>query len=136
MEGVKWIDPCRICKNEVCSIVDHFVKTKQANSVREATRILSEQIGGEIPAATLRTLVYRKRLVSNETTSKLPKSFKKPPESKQVLTLQELIESDQKFGTHSFQCGTSGRWSSWKNSHQYGGSFRLPRNPNARQAKC
>jgi hypothetical protein len=50
LEKAKWIDPCRICKNEVCSIVDHFVETKQAKSIREATKILSDQIDGEIPA--------------------------------------------------------------------------------------
>jgi len=43
----------------------------------------------------------KNNLIINEDISEeeLPKSFKKPPESKQVLTLQELIESDQKFGT-------------------------------------
>jgi hypothetical protein len=82
LEKAKWIDPCRICKNEVCSLVDHFVQTKRAKSILDAIKILSEQIDGEIPVETIRTIYYRKKtadrikmslpIVSNETPQSTP----------------------------------------------------------------
>ena len=99
MEKAKWIDPCRICKNEVCGMVDHFVKTNQAKSVREATRILSEQIDGEIPANTLRQIYKRKVLGTNVPTNKPAKSFKNDSECKSISCLNDLVELGHKFST-------------------------------------
>ncbi len=95
----KWIDPCRICKNEVCGIVDHFVKTKQASSVRDATRILSEQIDGEIPPNTLRQIYSRKKLATNVATFNPPKLFKTHSECKTVSCLDDLIKEGKTFST-------------------------------------
>lgn len=99
MEKAKWIDPCRICKNEVHAHMDHLIKTKRANSIREAARLISEDLDGEITPQALRHLDRRSRLVQNGPLDKLKKSFEKPSESKGVLTLNELVESGQKFST-------------------------------------
>jgi hypothetical protein len=73
-DKVKWVESCRICSNEVCSIVDHFVGSKQARSVREATKMISDQLDGEIPAETIRTIYNRKHpvVVSNDTKKSKP----------------------------------------------------------------
>lgn len=99
MEEKKWIDSCRLCKNEVCTHVDHLINTKKVSSVRAATRFLSEELDGEIQPNTFRQIYKRHGLGTNVPTHNKPKLFKKPDECKTISEIKSLLESGQKFST-------------------------------------
>jgi len=99
LEDTRWVDSCRICKKEVCSIVDHFVKTKRARSVRDATRMLSEQLEGEIPRCTLEKIYHRNKVRTNVCTPKPIKPLQIPEKSKAICDLSELTKAGEKFST-------------------------------------
>jgi len=98
MSEIKWIDSCRICKDEVCGIVDHLVKTKQTKSVRSAARMLSKQIDGEVSAGAIREL-HRRAKMAQSVPPKKSINSRILNETCAISDLYKLIKSGKKFGT-------------------------------------